>query len=138
MTESHRRAPSRAGAEPARPVVTLSGRIRPDDALGLCACVCASAARTSGRSLGYDVAGVEAPDVGTVDALARMALTAHRLGRRLELLRPGADLRELLELCGLTAATGSDGSGVEVVGQPEEREVALRVEEERDRGDALA
>ena len=122
------------GPAPSAPV-TLSGRIGPDDAPGLCACVCASAGRTEGRSLRYDVGGVEAPDVGTVEALARMALTARRLGRRVELVRPTADLRDLLELCGLTAATGS---GVEVVGKPEQREVALRVEEERDRGDSIA
>ena len=123
MTQPHRGAPS--------PIV-LSGRIAPEDGPDLCACVCASAARTENHELRYDVAAVEDPDVGTVEALARMALTARRLGRRLRLERPQRDLSELLDLCGLS------GSGVEVVGQPEEREVALRVEEERDRGDTIA
>ena len=135
MTEPDRRAPSPPGAEAAGPLVTLSGRIEPGDAPGLCACLSASAARTDSRSLRYDVAAVEDADVGTVDVLARMALTARRLGRRLEFERPRPELSELLELCGLG---GSTGSGVEVVGQSEEREVTLCVEEERDPGDSIA
>ena len=132
MTEPDRPAPSPHGAEAAGPLVTLSGRIEPEDAPGLCACVTASAARTDSRSLRYDVAAIEDADVGTVDVLARMALTARRLGRRVALERPRPELSELLELCGLG---GSPGSGVEVVGQSEEREVALGVEEEGDPGD---
>ncbi len=55
-------------------------------------------------------------DLRTVDFLARLRL---RTGARL--VRAPRELWELLDLCGLR----------EVVGQPEEREEALRVEEER-------
>ena len=55
-------------------------------------------------------------DLRTVDFLARLRL---RTGARL--VRAPRELWELLDLCGL----------VEVVGQPEQREQALRVEEER-------
>ena len=59
-------------------------------------------------------------DLRTVDFLARLRL---RTGARL--VRAPRGLWELLDLCGLT----------ETLGQPEEREQALRVEEERQLGD---
>ena len=55
-------------------------------------------------------------DLRAVDLLARLRL---RTGARL--VRAPREVWELLELCGLR----------EAVGQPEEREEALRVEEER-------
>jgi hypothetical protein len=56
----------------------------------------------------------------TVDALARLRLAGKRLGFEVR-LTPTEELLELLELVGL----------VEVLCQPEEREEALGVEEER-------
>jgi hypothetical protein len=79
-----------------------------------------------------DCGGIEDPDVGTIEALARMALTARRLGLGLEIQRSRSDLRELLALSGLV------GLAVEVVGEPEEREEASRVEEEDDPADPVA
>lgn len=64
-------------------------------------------------------------DLGTVETAARMQLAAKRLGFRLR-LDPSEEMLELLELCGL----------VEVLGEPEEREEPLRVEEEGELGDA--
>jgi hypothetical protein len=55
-------------------------------------------------------------DLRTVDFLARLRL---RTGARL--VRAPRELWELIDLCGL----------VEVLGEPEQREQALRVEEER-------
>jgi hypothetical protein len=69
-------------------------------------------------------------DIGTVDALARLQLTARRLGWRLRLREVPVELRELIELAGLSHALG-----VEPVGQPEEREVALDVEKRVQPGD---
>jgi hypothetical protein len=92
-----------------------------------------------------DVEGVVRPDIHTVDALARLQLQAVQAGRRICFDRASADLRALVELCGLattlpTTPAGSTESslGVESGRQPEQREEPLRVEEERDRGDALA
>ena len=56
----------------------------------------------------------------TVDALARLRLAGKRLGFEVW-PTPTEELLELLELVGL----------VEVLGQPEQREQALGVEEER-------
>ncbi len=68
-----------------------------------------------------------AVDLGIVDALARLRLAGKRLGFEVR-LTPTEELLELLELVGL----------VEVLWQPEEREEALGVEEERQLGDATA
>ena len=76
------------------------------------------------RPIVCDVAPLE-PDIGTVDVLARLRLTALRLGVELQLLGVSAELRSLLELCGLAALLH-----VEVERQPEEREQRLGVEEE--------
>jgi anti-anti-sigma regulatory factor len=67
-----------------------------------------------------------ASDAGTIDGLARLQLILKRRGFELRLCEVPDDLRELLELCGL-----GDVLRVEVVGQPEEREDRLGVEEER-------
>lgn len=60
-------------------------------------------------------------DLGTVDTLARLRLAGKRLGFEVR-LTPTEELLELLELVGL----------VDVLWQPEEREEARRVEEERE------
>jgi len=98
VTEPRPGAPSTANeGQP----YALAGRIGPDHAEALCDCVCARVAAGEDGPLSCDVAAVEDPDMGTVDALARMALTARRLGRRVELRRARPELRELLELAGL-------------------------------------
>ena len=66
-------------------------------------------------------------DLATVDALARLRLAGRRLGFVVR-LTPTEELVELLELCGL----------VEVLWEPEQREEALGVEEERQLGDPPA
>ncbi|MFG3504485.1 STAS domain-containing protein [Streptomyces sp. NPDC047821] len=48
-----------------------------------------------------DVAAVTRPNLATVDALARLHLTARRLGHRMALRGAGPELRTLLELVGL-------------------------------------
>ena len=87
-----------------------------------------------------DVDALAEPDAVTVDALARLQLTALRLGYRVELQRARSPLVELLALSGLSGVLrcvgpGRVASGVEARGEPEHREQALRVEEEADPGD---
>ena len=77
--------------------------------------------------------GAVAPDAAAVDALARLQLDARRRGLELRLRNASSELRDLLAFCGL-----GDVLGVEVGGQPEEREERLGVEEERDLGDPPA
>jgi len=129
VTEPAARGPSPANA--ARPNLALAGRIGPDDGAGLCDRVREAVIRQRGTPVRCDCGEIADPDVGTVDALARMALAARRGGSRLELLDACPDLRELLWLVGLAELA------VEVVGQPEEREIALGVEEEGDPRDRV-
>jgi ABC-type transporter Mla MlaB component len=110
----------------------LSGRIGQGDAGGLCDRVREAVIPQAGGPVRCDCGGIADPDVATVDALARMALAARRRGSRLELREARKDLRELLVLAGL------EELAVEVVGQPEQGEVALSVEEEGDPGDPAA
>ena len=81
--------------------------------------MCARVAAGEPGPLACDVAGVDDPDMGTIDALARMALAARRLGRHVELLRARPDLRELLELAGLgdlAAEVGPKGNALTTTG----------------------
>jgi hypothetical protein len=75
------------------------------------------------------------PDLGTVDALARLQLAAGRVGRRVRLRHAGGELRELLALLGLDEVVQLEELPLEPEGQPEQREPALGVEEEADPGD---
>ena len=93
-----------------------------------------------GGPLICDVGGVLRPDAATIDALARLDLTARRLGRQFRLCAASDELVDLLALVGLDEffPSADEGSGVEVVGQPEQREQALRVQEEADPVDPVA
>ena len=129
MTQPRPRTPPNAGTKGR--TVALAGRIGPDDADALSDCVCARVAAGEETPLACDVAEIEEPDMGTVDALARMALTARRLGRHVELRRARPDLRELLELAGL------ERLAVEVGRKAEQREEPGGVEEEDDPADPV-
>lgn len=80
-----------------------------------------------------DVRGLREPDLGTVDALARMQLTAQRLGCRVRLDGATSTLRELLALVGLREVVPCGaGSDLEAGGQPERREEARGIQEKGD------
>jgi anti-anti-sigma regulatory factor len=70
-----------------------------------------------------DVADVIRPDVVTVEALARLRVTARRHGWRLVVSGAGPDLRQLVSLFGLTGALDQAGR------QSEQRKQAGGVEE---------
>ncbi|MBY8872338.1 STAS domain-containing protein [Micromonospora sp. PLK6-60] len=76
-----------------------------------------------------DVTAVACPDVVTVEALARLLLTARRHGWRLVVGSGGGGLRELIDLLGLADALG------EPVRQPEQRKQPVGVEEAVDARD---
>jgi ABC-type transporter Mla MlaB component len=85
-----------------------------------------------------DVGAIAEPDATTIDALARLQLTALRLGRRVELRSACEELEDLLTLTGLLGVltvAGRIGSAVEAWREPELREQAPRVEEEADPDD---
>jgi ABC-type transporter Mla MlaB component len=56
----------------------------------------------------FDLSRVVRPDAATVDALARLQLTARRLGLGVRLRKTSAELRELIAFMGLRAAMRSD------------------------------
>jgi hypothetical protein len=68
-----------------------------------------------------------ATDLLAIELLARLQLTARRLGVELTLSNAPPELLELVEFVGLTEALR-----VEVERKPEEREERRRVEEERE------
>jgi hypothetical protein len=74
-------------------------------------------------------------DAGSVELLARLALAARRLGRRVRLRGASGELAELLAFAGLAEVLGS---GLQLQRQAEHREHPLGVQERVDRGDAPA
>jgi anti-anti-sigma regulatory factor len=72
-------------------------------------------------------------DAATVDALARLQLTAHRSGACLRLCNASPALLGLVEFMGLTEVLR-----VEPGGQTEQREHRVGVEEERELHDPAA
>jgi hypothetical protein len=85
-----------------------------------------------------DVGAVTSPDAGTVEALARMQLTARRLGGRLMLRNACGELRDLLRVSGLSDVLPCDDLRVEARGHAEQGEPARGVEEEGDPADPVA
>jgi len=82
-----------------------------------------------------DVAAVAPADATAVDALARLQLTARRLGRSIRLRNAPDDLRELLALTGLSDELPlCAGLSVQPHRQAEERE-ELGIDEEVDPAD---
>ena len=82
------------------------------------------------REIACDVGALVGADAGTVDALARLQLTAKRSGYRLRLHNAPPELCELLHFAGLAEVLG-----VEPCGQAEEREERLGLEEEGELAD---
>ncbi len=72
-------------------------------------------------------------DAGTIDALARLQLSARRLGRHIQLEGSSDDLRDLIAFVGL-----ADVLRVEPRGKAEEREDRVCVKEERELDDPTA
>jgi hypothetical protein len=71
--------------------------------------------------------GALAPDAVTINVLARLQLSALRLGRRVQLRNVSDELQKLLVFAGLAEVLGLQPGR-----QPEEREQRLGVEEERE------
>lgn len=126
-------------ADAERPaVLVLSGPIVRADIPGICER--ARALLLLGADpLVCDVRDLETPEDGTIEALARLQLTARRLGRGVRFRGAGAALREALELLGLRDVLDvGPPSGVRTRRQAEQREQALGVQEEADPGDPAA
>ena len=102
MTHPH--PPS--GADPARPwrsvVLVIHGVVTPDAVSELCTRVRALLADPAIDVLTCDLSGVVDPDAAALEALARMQLTARRMGRSIRLRHVRPEMRALLALSGLS------------------------------------
>ena len=81
--------------------LAIRGPIARADLPGLTERVCSLLSATRPAALLCDVEGVP-PDAVTVDALARLQLAARRHGCRAVLRNASSELRELVDLMGLT------------------------------------
>lgn len=91
-----------------------------------------------GRQVECDVAALTSPDATAVDALARLQLTARRLGLEIRFSGASIELVDLLSFAGLLEVLSLNGRlDVEPRRQPEQREETGRVEEEGDPGNPI-
>ena len=125
---------------PAPPEATielvLAGPMTGAAIAGLCARVRVMLEGSGADLVVCDVSSVGDPDAGTLDALARMQLTAQRLGRRVQLRHACADLQDLVAFTGLGDVLPLYGAlRLEAGRQPEEGEESRGVEEEADPDD---
>jgi ABC-type transporter Mla MlaB component len=128
--------PSPAGLPSAQIQLGVNGRIDRADIPRLCERARVLLVDDAANQLVCDVAAILVPDAVTVDALARLQLTARRLGRRASVEHASAELRGLVAFMGLSDALPLSGrSGLEAGRETEEREQRRRVEEERDPAD---
>jgi ABC-type transporter Mla MlaB component len=131
--------PTRSRRRPTTVSLGLVGPIVPADIPVLCERAGALLESGGAERLICDVGAVALPDAVTVDALARLQLTAQRLGRQVGLRNASRELQALLDFMGLGGVVPpSPGSRIEARREAEEREEGRRVEEERDPADPLA
>jgi ABC-type transporter Mla MlaB component len=84
------------------PVFAIGPVVERADIPGLCAALATLVRDTSAAAVHCDVGAVVAPDAVTIEALARLRLTARRLGCDLRVLRAPRGLTNLVALTGLT------------------------------------
>jgi ABC-type transporter Mla MlaB component len=138
LRERRTRLPAPENARPA-PVIVVGGRIDRDDLPALCDRVRAMLEGSAADHLVCDVGDLDRPDAVVVDALARLQLTARRLGRRVSLRNACGDLRSLLAFTGLTDAVPlCSASTVQAEREPEQGKQVRGVEEEADSRDPPA
>jgi ABC-type transporter Mla MlaB component len=116
---------------PSTIVVVIGGRITRGDVPELCERLRRAVERSYADVIEFEVGALVDPDVDTVAAMARLALTARRLGRQLRLRQASRHLQELLALTGLDDVIQCSAElrpGPR--GQAEQREQARSVKEE--------
>jgi ABC-type transporter Mla MlaB component len=126
----------RPDGEPSTIVVAICGQIAPADIPELWERVRTLEDGCEAAHLVCDMRALVRPDAATVNALARLQLTARRFGRRISLRDARVELLELLVLMGLSDVVPcSPGLPLQPRWKAEEREQAGGVQEETDPGD---
>lgn len=121
--------PAPDGAE----VYVLGRAVDPDSIPALCERLAEQVRNRRATRVVCDVGAITEPDAVVLAALARLRLTARRLGCRLELDRVQPRLRELIAFAGLDQVLPvRAGAGVEPVRQAEQREQPRGVQEVAD------
>ena len=82
-------------------VVSIGGPVAVADIPGLCERLCALLERTDVRVVVCDLGDLVEPGLATVDALARLVLTARQYGAEVCLRHVSSELEELLSFTGL-------------------------------------
>ena len=123
----------RPHSAPKAVALVIDGRVARADIPRLCERARALVEASDAEVVVCDVGAVANPDAVLVDALARLQLTALRLGCRMWVGRPTHDLRDLVTLMGLARVLPF--LVLEPGGQSKEGEQAGGVEEEADPGD---
>ena len=118
--------------------VVIGGRFDPADVPRLWYSVRSHLAGRGRALVNCDVAALDRPDAATAEALARLQLLARRSGCRVRLRRACGELRDLLELMGLSEVVPCSGSDLEPRWEVEQGEPPGGVEEERDPIDPVA
>lgn len=126
----------RSPSEPSPVRLVIGGSITRADVPVLCERLRVLLADSDADHVVCDVGGLTDPDAVTVEALARLQLTARRLGRRAVLHHPAGELQQLLALMGLGDCFPlCAGLRLEASGEAEEREEVRRVEKKADSDD---
>jgi ABC-type transporter Mla MlaB component len=120
---------------PCRIVLAVGGPLAQTDLPALCERVRELLEMSGADLVVCDVRELTDADVFAVDLIARLQLTARRLGARLCVRHASERLRDLLAFTGIAEVCGLE---VELERQPEQREEGLRVEEEGKLDDAPA
>ncbi|MER8158658.1 STAS domain-containing protein [Streptomyces sp. NPDC094472] len=132
--------PTPPPAPPSPAVLVLGRPVTRAEVERLCERLSALARRAGPGPVTVDVGGVGRPDLAVVEALARLRLTAGRLGRGIQLRNACGELRRLLAWTGLDEALTAPAAsghalGLEPGGEAEQREEALGVQEGVEPGD---
>ena len=117
-------------------VFTIRGPLGPMDMHGLCARFRVMLAAAPAEVAICNVDDLVAPDLLTLEALARLQLAARRMGCGVRLRDVPPELHGLLAFAGLDGAIPSDELGLEARRQAEQWEQPLGVEEEGELDDS--
>jgi ABC-type transporter Mla MlaB component len=116
----------------------ISAQVASDEVVALCERVRGLLERSKSDLVICDVGALDDPDAATVDLVARLQLTARRLGRQVRLLDACGELQDLIELTGLSEFFPDSAElPLQPRGEAEQREQPGGIEEKADPADPV-